>query len=406
MHILWVSQWFPPDLGALPARLTEMAQVWTGLGHEVTVVTAVPHHPSGVIPESYRGRWVVEERFEGIHVIRCRLLALRNQKMWQRTLCQVSFAVSSVLFGLRRCRRPDVVIVSSPPFFTVPAGWLFARWFRAPLVFEVRDLWPIVWVEAGVMSRGTLYRFFERVEMAFYRAARGIVVVTRSFREDLESRGVPESKIAVVPNGADLSFFTPGADGSVLREELGAEGRFLVSYVGTQGLLQGLEQVLDAADALRDDPRFVFAFVGEGARHEALEEETRRRDLTNVRFHTALPKARMPEVYAASDACVVCLRPLRIFAKFIPSKIFEILACGRPLVAALEGEAAGIVRDAGGLVVPPGDGRAIAEALSSLADRPEAAQERGRAGRRFVAKDYDRTHLARRYEEFLCAVTG
>jgi glycosyltransferase involved in cell wall biosynthesis len=406
MHILWVSQWFPPDLGALPARLTEMAQEWTGLGHDVTVVTAFPHHPSGVIPDSYAGKWVVEERFGAIHVIRCRLLALRNQKMWQRTLCQISFAVSAVLLGLRRCHRADVVIVSSPPFFTVPAGWLFARWFRVPLVFEVRDLWPAVWVEAGVMSRGFLYRFLERVEMACYRAARGIVVVTRSFREDLTSRGVPGNKIAVVPNGADLSFFSPGADGSAFRKELDAEGRFLVSYVGTQGLLQGLEQVLDAADALRGEPRFLFAFVGEGARREALEEETRRRGLTNVRFHPAVPKGRMPEVYAASDACVVCLRPLPIFAKFIPSKIFEVLACGRPLVAALEGEAAEIVRAAGGLVVPPGNGRAIAESLRSFAERPETGRELGTAGRRFVAENYDRANLARLYEEFLRAVEG
>jgi glycosyltransferase involved in cell wall biosynthesis len=404
MHILWVSQWFPPDLGALPGRLTEMARVWTSVGHEVTVVAAFPHHPSGVIPDSYRGKWVVEERYHGIRVIRCRLLALRNQRMWQRTLCQVSFAVSAVLLGLRRCGRPDVVIVSSPPFFTVPAGWLFARRFRVPFVFEVRDLWPAVWAEAGVISRGILYRLFERLEMAFYSAARGIVVVTHSFRQDLQARGVPVNKIAVIPNGADLDLFVPGIDGSNMRREIAGDVGFLVSYVGTQGLLQGLEQLLDAAEILRDDRRFGFVFIGEGARHEALEEDVRRRNLANVRFHAALPKNRMPEAYAASDACVVCLRPLPIFAKFIPSKIFEILACGRPIIAALEGEAAGIVQDAGGLVVKPGDSRAIAEAIRSLADGTGEARERGEAARRYVAEHFDRNRLAGEYETFLRTV--
>lgn len=407
MRILWVSQWFPPDLGALPARLTEMAREWTAAGHEVTVVAAFPHHPLGVIPDSYRGRWVVEENHEGLRVIRCRLWALPNRKMWQRTLCQISFAVTSVLLALRKPARPDVVIVSSPPFFTVPAGWAFARHHGAPLVFEVRDLWPDVFVASGVLSEGWLFRALRRLEMAFYRAAARVVVVTRAFREDLLARGVPPGKLSVVPNGADLELFAPRLPSADLRRRLGGEGKFLATYVGTHGILQGLEQILDAAVELRGDPGFAFAFVGEGARRDTLAGDVARRGLESVTFHPALPKAAMPELYATSDACIVCLRPLPIFRKFVPSKIFEILACGRPLIAAVEGEAAEIVRAAGGIVVPPGDGNAIAAALRELAARtPPGADSGEPAGRRYVRENYDRRRLAADYLETIRVAAG
>jgi glycosyltransferase involved in cell wall biosynthesis len=406
MRILWVTQWFPPDFGALPARLTEMASVWTEAGHEVTVVTAFPHHPLGVIPDAYRGKWTMEERYEGLRVIRCRLWALPNRRFWQRVFCQISFAVTSVLLALGRPAKPDAVIVSSPPFFTLPAGLLFARRYRARFVVEVRDLWPEVLLATGALSRGILYRLLERAEMAFYRAADRVVVVTSSFQGDLVGRGISKETLAFVPNGADLDFYGPRQPSLDLRRRLGGEGKFLVTYVGTHGLATGLEQILDAAQALQDDPGFAFALVGEGAQRDALIEESRRRRLRNVVFHPALPKAAMPEVYASSDACLVCLRPLPLFEKFIPSKIFEILACGRPLVAALAGEAADIVRAAGGRVTPPGDGGAIARALRDIRSSPEARREMEHSARPYVAAHFDRRELARRYLAILESIVG
>ncbi len=397
MRILWISQWFPPDLGALPARLTEMAREWTRSGHEVTVVTGFPHHPLGVIPEAYRGRWTSEERYDGLRVIRCRLWALPNRRFWQRALCQISFAVTSVTLALGRPEKPDVVIASSPPFFTLPAALLFARRHRAHFVVEVRDLWPAVLLATRALSPGILYRCLERAEMAFYRAADRVVVVTDAFERDLTDRGVPKNAISVVPNGADLELYGPRPPSAELRARLGGNGKFLVTYVGTHGLATGLEQILDAAHALRDDPAFAFALVGEGAQRDALIAEARRRGLRNVVFHPALPKAAMPELYASSDACVVCLRPLALFEKFIPSKIFEILACGRPLVAALAGEAADIVRAAGGRVTPPGDGGAIARALQDIRRAPQSSREMEKSERSYVAAHFDRRELARRY---------
>jgi hypothetical protein len=400
MRILWIAQWFPPDLGALPARITEMAKVWVAEGHQVTVLTAVPHHPLGEVPPSYRGRAIVREKVGEIDVIRCWLLALPNRRMWQRTLCQVSFGISALVLGFWCAGRPDVVIVSSPPFFTVPAAWLIARLKRRPFIFEVRDLWPAVFVEMGVMKRGLAYRILESMEEFFYRAAARVIVVTRAFGEDLRARHVDEQKIGVIPNGADLEIY--GGDASPrFREVLGGKGKFLVTFVGTHGMATGLDQILDAAAILNDDARFAFAFVGEGAERDRLIESARARGLKNVSFHRAVAKDEVRDVYASSDVSIVCLKPVPFLDKFIPSKVFEIIANGTPVIAALGGEAADIVREAGHVVVPAGDGPAIAgeiRALAGSASRIAGMKGRGRA---YIAAHFDRRQLARRYAEEL-----
>lgn len=397
MRILWVAQWFPPDLGALPARITEMANVWAEEGHDVTVLTAFPHHPLGEVPERYRGHATVVEQWGSVRVVRCWLLALPNRRMWQRTFCQISFGVTSVLLGIWRTGRPDVVLVSSPPFFTIPGAWLMSLLRRRPLVFEVRDLWPAVFVEMGVMKRGLAYRVLQTMEEFFYRVASRVVVVTRAFRDDLIARGVDGEKIEVIPNGAALEIYGRDDVDGRYRDVLGGTGKFLVTFVGTHGVATGLDQVLDAAELLRDDARFTFAFVGEGAERERLIESARVRGLTNVVFHHAVSKEDVPNVYASSDACIVCLKPLAFLHKFIPSKVFEIIASGRPVVAALGGEAAEIVREAGHIVVEPGDAQAIARELQALIGDRERIAEMVEKGRSYVAAHFDRRLLAKRY---------
>jgi glycosyltransferase involved in cell wall biosynthesis len=396
MRILWVAQWFPPDLGALPARITEMANVWAEQGHDVTVLTAFPHHPLGEVPPQYRGRVVVEEQWGAVRVIRCWLLALPNRRMWQRTLCQLSFGATALLLGIWRTGRPDVVLVSSPPFFTIPAAWLMARLRRRPFVFEVRDLWPAVFVEMGVMKRGLAYRILEAMERFFYRVADRVVVVTRAFREDLAARGVDRDKIEVIPNGADLDIYTPEVEPRY-RQVLGGEGKILVTFVGTHGVATGLDQILDAAELLRDDSRFAFAFVGEGAERDRLMASACKRGLTNVVFHHAVAKEDVPYVYASSDVCIVCLKPVPFLEKFIPSKIFEIIVSGRPVIAALAGEAAEIVKEAGHIVVASGDAEGIARELRALAGDEVRIAEMVRKGRAYVAEHFDRRMLARQY---------
>jgi glycosyltransferase involved in cell wall biosynthesis len=404
MRILWVAQWFPPDLGALPARITEMANVWAEQGHDVTVLTAFPHHPLGEVPPQYRGRVVVHEQWGAVRVIRCWLLALPNRRMWQRTICQLSFGVTALLLGIWRTGRPDVVLVSSPPFFTIPAAWLMARLRRRPFVFEVRDLWPAVFVEMGVMKRGIAYRILEAMEEFFYRAADRVVVVTRAFREDLVTRRVDRAKIAVIPNGADLDIYARADVEPRYRQVLGGTDKILVTFVGTHGVATGLDQILDAAELLRDDPRFAFAFVGEGAERDRLIASASKRGLSNVIFHHAVAKEEVPHVYASSDVCIVCLKPVPFLEKFIPSKIFEIIASGRPVIAALAGEAAEIVHEAGHIVVAPGDAAAIARELRALADDDGRVAEMVCKGRAYVAEHFDRRMLARRYLETFSAL--
>lgn len=404
MRILWIAQWFPPDLGALPARITEMALVWAAEGHEVTVLTAFPHHPLGEVPSQYRRRLLVREQWGPIRVIRCWLLALPNRRVWQRTLCQISFALTSVLIGFWSVGKHDIILVSSPPFFTAPGAWLLSRLKRRPLVFEVRDLWPEIFVEMGFMKRGALYRLLEAMERFLYSVAARVVVVTRAFKVDLISRGVPEAKLSVIPNGADLEIYGQAGTTPRYRQVLGGEGKFLVTFVGTHGVATGLQQILDAAEILRDDPRFAFAFVGEGAERDALIARAQARDLGNVVFHHAVPKDEVPHVYASSDACIVCLKPVPFLQKFIPSKVFEIIASGRPVIAALGGEAGEVVRDAGHIVVEPGDSAAIARELVGLLSNPEGRSVMLKQGRDYVAMNFDRKILARRYLDLFASI--
>jgi glycosyltransferase involved in cell wall biosynthesis len=268
----------------------------------------------------------------------------------------------------------------------------------------VRDLWPAVFVEMGVMKRGLAYRILEAMEEFFYRAADRVVVVTRAFREDLVARGVDRAKIEVIPNGADLDIYARAGVEPSYRQVLGGTDKLLVTFVGTHGVATGLDQILDAAELLRDDPRFTFAFVGEGAERDRLMTSARERGLSNVLFHHAVAKEEVPHVYASSDVCIVCLKPVPFLEKFIPSKIFEIIVSGRPVIAALAGEAAEIVREAGHIVVAPGDAEAIARELRALAGDDGRIAEMVRKGRAYVAEHFDRRMLARRYLEMFSAL--
>ena len=250
-------------------------------------------------------------------------------------------------------------------------------------------------------------RALEAAERFQYRQAQKVVVVTERFKEILEGKGVPSSKLAVIPNGVDLEYFKEDPEGArQVREQHGLEGKFVVGYIGTHGVLHGLSSVLDAAEALKDQDQFRFLFVGHGHEREKLMEEARSRKLTNVTFVPGQPRERIPSYYSACDACLVPLRKEAFLAEnFVPSKIFEILGCSRPVLATLAGEAGQIVtQSGGGVVLPPEDGPALAAAIRGLASEPGRAQYLGRQGRAYVEAHYDRAALAREYLSVLGSV--
>jgi glycosyltransferase involved in cell wall biosynthesis len=402
VRVLIVSHYFPPETGAPQARLSALASRWAADGDQVTVLTGMPNHPTGRVPEAYRRAIRRLERRDGYRVVRTWLYATPNEGVARKTAGHLSFMFSSVLLGWRRCGRADAVVVSSPTFFSIGSAWLLARLKRATLVVEVRDLWPAIFVELGVLTNRRVIRILERLELAAYAAADAVVVVSDGFRANLIGRGVPPAKVHTIRNGVTLAEFArdAGADPAV-RARLGAgPGHCLVLYVGTHGISQGLPEVADAAAALADRP-VRFAFVGEGADKERLRRRVAELGLSNSTMLPGVPHEEVPALLAAADVCLVPLRDVPLFGTFIPSKMFEFLAAGKAVIGAVAGESAQILREAGAVVVPPGDSGALAEAIGELAASPRRRADMGARGRSYVEQFFDRDALAREYRKIL-----
>jgi glycosyltransferase involved in cell wall biosynthesis len=307
-----------------------------------------------------------------------------------------------VLLGSRACGPADTVVVSSPTFFSIGAAWALARLKRARFVIEIRDLWPAIFVELGVLTSRRVIWLLERLELAAYAAADQVVVVSEGFRDDLIRRGVPPAKVHTIRNGADTGRFTPStvADTAV-RARLGAgPGDCLVLYAGTHGISQGLPAIADAAASLAGQP-VRFAFVGDGADKRRLERRVAELGLRNVVLLPGVPNAEMPGLLAAADICLVPLRQVPLFSAFIPSKMFEYLAAGKAVIGSVTGEAAQILHEAGAVVVPPEDSAALAAEIRALAADPGRRAAMSQAGRAFAEQRCDRAALAREYRKIL-----
>jgi glycosyltransferase involved in cell wall biosynthesis len=402
MRTLIVTHYFPPETGAPQARLSGLAATWAADGDKVTVLTGMPNHPTGVLPPQYRRAIRRRERRDGYQVVRTWLYATPNEGIARKTLGHLSFMASSVLIGARACGPADTVVVSSPTFFSIGAAWVLARLKRARFVIEIRDLWPAIFVELGVLTNRRVIWLLERLELAAYAAADQVVVVSEGFREDLIRRGVPPAKVHTIRNGVDTARFTPSAAADpAVRAHLGAgPDDCLVLYAGTHGISQGLPAIADAAAEFSGQP-VRFAFVGDGADKRRLKRRVAELGLRNVVLLPSVPNAEMPRLLAAADVCLVPLRRVPLFATFIPSKMFEYLAAGKAVIGSVTGEAAQILREAGAVVVPPEDSAALAQAIRALAADPGRRVAMSRAGRAFVERCYDRAALAREYRKVL-----
>lgn len=367
MRILFLSDNFPPETNAPASRLYEHAVHWVGAGHAVTVVTCAPNFPEGRVFTGYSNAWRKVEFINGIRVVRVKTYIARNEGFFLRTLDYLSFMIMGFLAALLE-RRPDVVVATSPQFFAAVGGWMVsvAKW--RPFVLEVRDLWPASIVAVGAMRKTIAIRLLERVELFLYSRAKAIIPVTRSFKRDMIARGVDANKIHVVINGVDASRFSPMPRNAAAEAEFGLQGKFVVGYLGTHGLAHALPKVLEAAELLLDDADIAFFFAGSGAEREKVERLVSERGLYNVRLIPRQPKHRMPVLWSLCDVSVVPLRNVPVFSTVIPSKIFESMAMGVPVLMSLpEGEATELIREfAAGVCVPPEDPSAMADALRQL----------------------------------------
>ncbi len=413
LDILVISQFFSPEMGAPAARFHDFGRLLVERGHRVRVVTGFPNSPSGVVPEAYRGRLVQNEVIDGIEVLRGWLFTSPRLSPLTKSLAFASFAASASLRVLATRRRPDVVIATSPPPTAGIPGILASRWLRAPLIFDVRDIWPEAIALSGRVRSRSLIRTLEAVERAVYRASAAVTVVTEGKRTRLIEKGVPEEKLAVIPNGVDLSRFdrVDGA-GRDLLETAGVDlKRFVVCYAGIFNPPQGLDILIDAAVRLRDRyPNEVggiqIVLVGNGSERARLEGRVRDEGLSRtVLFVGEQPRDRIPSMLSAVDAVAVTLRPRRD-THTVPSKLYEAMASSRPVLLSADGAPAEMIQEAGaGLATPAGDVDALVASIRRLVADREQAAALGRAGREY-AKRSDRRLLVDRLEELLRRVSG
>jgi len=393
-------------MGAPAARVSELSRHWVRAEHEVTVLTGFPNHPDGVIRPEYRTRFrrmISREILEGIKVVRTWLLPFPNRKAYERMLNYSSFCLSAGIAG-SFLARPDVVIATSPQLLVGLSGWWIAKLKRVPLVLEVRDLWPESLAAVGVGGANSLlHRALGKIADFLYREATHIVVVTPAFREHLIKKWrVPEDKISVVQNGVETGLFSPGDSGR-LRRSLDAEGKFVVSYIGTLGLAHGLETVIAAAENLQGtDPNVQFLLVGEGADRGRILALAESKVLRNLRFVPQQAREKVPAYISASDACLVLLKKSDVFETVIPTKMLEFMSCGRPVILGVNGLAREILEQCrGGLYVEPENPAALCEAIRELQQQDSLRNSMGRKGRDYVVQNLSRERTAGDYIEVL-----
>lgn len=412
VKILYVSQYFPPEMGAPAARAAELSRHWARMGHDVTVLTGFPNHPTGVVPEVWRSRLRhlrYTETVEGVRVVRTWLWPLPNRKAHERIRNYASFCVSAAVSGLA-LPKPDVVIATSPQLLCALAGWWLAFWKRVPFVFEVRDLWPESLAAVGAASAGTLlHSTLGAIAGFLYRHADRIVVVSPAFQGHLVQHwNVPAEKISVVENGVETDLFRRDPAAAEVRKQLQLEDRFLICYIGTMGNAHGLETLIAAAEALRTTrPNAMFLLIGEGAEKDRIVELAAARGLANIQFLGQQPREQIPAYVSAADLCLVMLKKTELFKTVIPTKLLEYMACERPVVVAVDGQARQIVEEAGaGVFVEPENSGALVQAIHELADDPARRRQMGTSGRQYIVNRFSREKTARDYIAVLESLGG
>lgn len=408
MNILFLSHYFPPEVNAPASRTFEHCREWVKSGHRVTVVTCAPNHPRGEPFDGYKNQLFQREQVEGIDVIRIWTFLSANEGFLLRTLNYVSFMFMAILlspwFG-----RADVVVSTSPQFFNGLAGYFVAAIKRARWVLEIRDLWPESIVAVGALTQRRIIAVLEWIELFAYRKADRIIVVTQAFAKQIGDKLGSEEKITVVKNGANLRLFTSESIEimQTLPEVEAIKHKCIVAYVGTHGMAHGLDKVLEAADELRARTDIHFLFVGDGAERTNLINMSASKALDNCTFLGQLPKSMMPYIWSISSICLVVLRKNKTFESVIPSKIFECMAMGKPMILGVEGEAASIVKQANaGLCIEPENVAQMTAAITLLADDEAGRQAMGQGASVYVKDQFDREKQAQKMLAVLEAVAG
>jgi glycosyltransferase involved in cell wall biosynthesis len=398
MRILYISQYFPPEAGATQIRAYEMARNFVRKGHLVTMIAEIPNHPSGIIPQEYRGKLYERVEEEGIDIIRIWIKATPVKNTLNRMIFYLSFMFSSILAGIFIARKEyDLIYASSPPLFVGVSGLVLSYIKSTPLVFEVRDLWPESAVQLGEISSNWLITWATQMENACYRRAERIIVVTQGIKQQLIDRSIPADKIALITNGTNTEHFKLRPDQrNLIRKKLKLENRFIIAYPGILGIAYNFDLIFQAATALAEETEVHFLIIGDGPQKAEIAKTLINKSFPNITLLHEQSYDAIPGYLSASDLIIIPLKNNQFFTGTLPVKMFDAWACQRPIIlCCVEGEASQLVIDAeGGLVTNPDNAEELVSAIRFLYQSPDLCESMGKSGRNYTVKNYSRQALA------------
>jgi len=406
MKILLIHQYFLELDDAGGSRWNEMAEVWTELGHEVTVIGGMMHANGSEKRSEYKGKHYARKKHGTVDILRCHVSESYNSGFAGRLWGYFSFMFSSLWGGLFKVKgKHDVVLVTSPPLFVGFSGYMISRFKRIPLVFEVRDLWPESAIDTGVLKNNFIIKLSYAFEKFIYKKSKLINVLTPAFYKTLrDKKGIDESKLAMIPNAADFSLsekVLKNFDREDFRKQNDLEGKFVLTYVGAHGVANHLIQVLDAAELLKDT-NALFLLIGQGMEKQKLIKETEQRNLNNVRFIDPVPKADVFQYILASEMGMSVLKKVDTFKTIYSNKTFDYMSCKTPILMAIDGVSRELLEEAeAGSYVEPENAEEFNKIIRNYMENPENLKFEGENGYEFAQKNFDRRVLAQKYLERL-----
>ena len=400
MKILMLTQYFYPEVGATQTRIHEFAKNLIEHGHDVTVITEVPNHPIGIIHEKYQGQLFVLEEYDQIRVIRVWVWARQKKNFLNRILFYLSYMVMSFFAGLYFKGRYDIIFATSPPLFVGVSGYLLSIFKHGRFVLDVRDLWPAAATALGELSNRRIVMLAEKIERILYKNAAAIIAVTQGFCEFIRKKVSEDKEIYYIPNGTVIDLFLPQPPDLELKASLGLQRKFVVTFAGTLGIAQGLWSIIHAAKLLRHEEDIALLFIGDGPVKKNLIDLARELQLKNTFFHPQVPINNINPYLNISDVLLVSLKNDVVFDTFIPSKMFDFMSCGKPIILSVDGEARRIFTEAeAGIWVHPENFYEMCDAIIALHEDRELCRHYGENGRNYVIKHFSRKEQARKLEK-------
>lgn len=399
MKILYITQYFNPEIGATSNRAYANAKYLSKKGHKVVVLTEMPNHPRGIMFPGYRRKLFVKEKLNGFDVVRVWVYATPNKNFMTRLLFYLSFTFLGTIYGILNWKNFDAIYATSPPLFVGLIGIFLKKLFpKTKFLFEVRDLWPDFAVALNELHNKKFIKLSQHLERKCYTLADKIVAVTKYFKDEIVKKGIISTKIDVVPNGTDIDRWRkiqskkPG-------DILGCKDRFIVVYAGNLGIAQGLEAIIYAANEFKNQNDILFLFVGDGPIKKQLVQLTNSLKLNNVTFLPSVPSKKICEYLSIANCGVVPLKKSEVFSGTIPSKLFDYMACELPILLGVDGEAREILEESrAGLFYEPENYYALSKQILWLKNHSQERVTIGRNGRKFVEKYYNREKQAEKLE--------